>query len=473
MTAPDVVVVGNGAVGLFTATALARDAGAKVVVAGPSHREGGASSASGAMLGCFGEVTRHTLASEPGRTRFAMQLAAQWRWPQELADLQRYVSAPISVAGDTYVVLNARGGVLDSANFQAMEQALEDHGARSELVSSVPGLDPTPTGRPLRIVHLPDEGAVHSGRLLAALEGRARAHGVEILDAEVARIYTGSAGRGVVLANGVVVGADHVVVAAGSRTTPLLRGLGGAPVQPVLSGSGVAYVAERVMGEGLRSAVRTVTRAGSCGLHALPLGDGQEYFGATNVVFAEPELRPHLGVCLFLAECAIDQIDRAVSYSRIDELRVGNRPVALDTFPLLGPGPVDNVWVLTGGYRDGLHAAPEVAATMASSLVAGRNCFPAAFAPTRPLISTMSVAEAVDDFVAQQVAGAYEAGLQLTPFLDTQPMKHSFRDLGFRVHEQVGADSGLAPDLVSFLAVTRKDPADLELVRSFVAAAGR
>jgi glycine oxidase len=471
MTGPhDVLVVGNGAVGLWAATELARGPGARVAVVGPNGRPGGASAASGAMLGCYGEVTRHTFASAPGRERFDLQRNAHARWPAELAELAAYVDGPIPVASDTYVVLNSRGGVLDSANLQAMAQALHEHDVPHAEVTEVPDLQPTPTGRPLRALHLPDEGAVHSGRLLTALAARAVALGVELIDAEVTAVNV-VAGRavGVELAGGVALDADQVVVAAGAWTTPLVRGIGGPPVQPVFAGSGVAYVAERVLAGGLRSAIRTVTRAGSCGLHAMPLGGRQEYFGATNVVFAAPEDRPHLGVCLFLAECAIDQIDRRVSFSRIDEIRVGNRPVAMDTFPLLGPGPVDGVWILSGGYRDGLHAAPEVAALLAASIDTGRSCFPEVFAPTRAPISTMSVDESVEEFVEQQLGGAFEGGLHLTPFLGTDELAAAFRRMGHEVHERVGATEGLAPDLVTFLGVTRKDPDNAQVVAAHLA----
>lgn len=475
MAHPDVVVVGNGAVGLSVAAALAATGQLTVTLAGPSARDGAASAAAGAMLGCFGEITRHSLASSPGRLRFEMQRSAHSRWPAFLAELDQFADRPLMVAPDTYVVLNARGGTLDSANLGAMEEALERFGAPHMVVGEVPGLVPTATGRPLRALHLPDEGAVDAGRLLLAMEGRALAAGVTLVDQKVRRLQAaGDAVVGVETADGTMIGASQVVVAAGAWTGQLLRGLSDPnAVQPVLAGSGVAYVAERVMGAGLTSAVRTVTRAGSCGLHALPLGGNVEYFGATNVIFGEPELRPHLGVCAFLADCAIDQIDREVSFSRIDEMRIGNRPVPLDTFPLLGPGPLDGLWVISGGYRDGLHAAPEVAAVAASSVVAGVNEFPVEFLPTRRPLSTMSIEASIDDFVDQQVASAFEGGLALTPFLGADDLDRTFRPLAERLYERLGVADGLAPDLVTYLAVTRKNDADVDAVADYLQAVGR
>ena len=79
------------------------------------------------MLGCFGEVTAATLSSTPGRERFEMQLAAHRRWPTYLEAIREGSgrSVPL-VAEDTFVLLNAGGGTIDSANFAAMLEALDE-----------------------------------------------------------------------------------------------------------------------------------------------------------------------------------------------------------------------------------------------------------------------------------------------------------------------------------------------------------
>jgi glycine oxidase len=455
----DIAVVGNGAVGLSLAGELARQQpGSRVAVIGPSSRQGSASAASGAMLGCFGEVTRHSLATDAGCERFALQMAAHHRWPRHLDDLADHSDAPIEVTTDTYVVLNNRGGLLDSENFDAMLAALDRYGEAYEVVPEIPGLNPVPDARPLRAIRLPGEGAVHSGRLLRALERRAAHLGTTLLDASVRRLaLEGDAVTGVELDDGTELIAGDVIVAAGAFTTPLLAGLPDADaVPPVLAGAGLAYVAQRVMGAGLTSAVRTSTRAGSCGLHAVPLGDGVEYFGATNVIFGAPELRPHLGVCQFLAEGVIDQIDR----------------LAFDTFPILGPGPVPGVWVVGGGYRDGLHAAPELAELTAQSLISGKSRFPDRFAACRLPISTMSADASIDDFVDQQVASAFEGGARLTPFQGVDDLDRMYRPLAERLYERLGISWGLAPDIVNYLCLSRKSDADVDRAVAYLRATG-
>lgn len=225
------------------------------------------------------------------------------------------------------------------------------------------------------------------------------------------------------------------------------------------------------MGAGFTSAVRTVTRSGSCGLHLVPLGAGEEYLGATNVLFAEPEMRSYLGITQFLTECAIEQLDRSLSYSRITGMRMGNRPVALDTFPLLGPGPREGLWILGGGYRDGLHLAPHTAALLVESIGAGASRFPEIFDPCRRLISTMTVDESIDDFVAQQVASTFEGGIRLTPFLSSEDLEASFRPRAERLYERLGGTSALAPDVITFLCLSRKADADIDRVAAYLTSA--
>ena len=75
LTLADIVVVGNGALGLFLADELAgRNSQKKIAVVGPRDRNGGASQAAGAMLGCFSEVTNDTLRTDASRARFEICL---------------------------------------------------------------------------------------------------------------------------------------------------------------------------------------------------------------------------------------------------------------------------------------------------------------------------------------------------------------------------------------------------------------
>jgi len=473
----DLVIVGNGIIGLSVAARIKRDApDLDVLVIGPGDRVGGATPAAGAMLGCHGEITKYTLASEAGRAKLDMAEEAHGAWPEFIADLNDISTdaAEIDPVRSTFVVLNGRSGLLDSENYSALLAYLADRGVPHEEVDTVPGLDPTPDARPLRAVHLVDEGAVDARAVVARLEALADAHGVRWLDAQVERL-TENHGRvsGCILEGGVQVACDSVVVAAGSASGSLLDSvLPRGEVQPIFSGSGVAYLTRRVLGAGFPAVVRSVNRAGSCGLHVIPLGESVEYLGATNVIFGEPETLPHLGVVGFLVDSAIDQLDRALTYSRILETRVGNRPVPLDTYPLLGETSIPGLLVLTGTYRDGFHAAPLLARLASKSVLGGSSAFPAVFTPGRTPLLGGTREDAIREFAFQNVSSAFENGIRLSRFMDHDDLEHMYRPSAEALFDRLGLEHGLPPDIVTYLVLTRKDPAEVDRVGAYLAGTG-
>ena len=470
----DVVVVGNGAIGLSLACEIrARARDVDVVVVGPAHRTGGATHAAGAMLGCFGEVTQPTLASAPGRAKFALARAAHARWSDLLETLEEFArdgEPPLVRAHGTFVIHNARSGRLDDDNLRALLGAVDEFGAACERVDSVPGLFPAPDARPLSTYHLADEHGVEARDLLTRLERRADALGARRVDGQVNRILGDSgAATGVELVTGDRLGAGAIAVAAGAYSSPLLDTIVEPfSIQPVLAGAGFACLTTRTRGPGFTSVVRSVNRAGSCGLHVVPLGGGVEYFGATNVVYGAPVLHPHLGVVHFLIDCVIDQLDQSASYSRIVRHLAGNRPVSLDTFPLLGATGVANLWVFTGTYRDGLHASPEIASRAADLLLGGENRFDAWFEPTRRPISLSTVEQSIDEFSAQRISSTFESPTVLSQFMDHEDLADIFRPRAARVYEVLDWDEGLPTDILDHLAMNAPSSDDTLRIATYL-----
>lgn len=121
----DVLVVGNGVLGTSTALVLARRR-LKVALVGDRHRPGAASSAAGAMLGCFGEVTASLLRSRHGRAKLALDVRATSCWDDWLASLDQDGDG-LRTANGTVVLLNAIGmPEVDTVNFLAICTALRD-----------------------------------------------------------------------------------------------------------------------------------------------------------------------------------------------------------------------------------------------------------------------------------------------------------------------------------------------------------
>ncbi|PAU46146.1 hypothetical protein CK936_25455 [Streptomyces albireticuli] len=298
----DVVVVGNGAVGLSVAVEIARRAPElKISVIGPAERARAASVAAGAMLNCFGEVTTHTRRHPVSEARFAVARAALDLWPRWLAALEEDVgeasasAVRASWSDGTFVIMSSSSGRIAGENFEAMCATAAELGEPHELVApeQVDGLAPRLGHRPLRVLHLRREGAVDGRALVAALERAACERGVERVPATVRSLLRASGGAvsGVELEDGRRVAAGAVVLAAGVAGGALAdQVLPPGAVPPMLHGTGLAVTVKRVnTGPRGPHVIRTPNRAGTCGLHVVPLaGEDEQYIGATNVITFGP-----------------------------------------------------------------------------------------------------------------------------------------------------------------------------------------
>ncbi|MEV2271488.1 NAD(P)/FAD-dependent oxidoreductase [Nonomuraea africana] len=475
----DCIVVGNGVIGMSIAYELARRApGTSVLIVGPAQRAGAASVAAGAMLNCFGEVTKYTLLSPAGQAKFQLCKDALDAWPDWRAGL-----AEASGNGDlgagaptgTTVLLNAKSGHLDDENFAALLSAAAKFDEPHEEIDpqDVVGLRPLAEARPLRAVHLPREGAIDAREVLAALERALAELTVGTVDDQVAGVET-SGGRvtGVRLADGEVLACDSVVLAAGAFSRSLLDVLPPGSVPPVLCGKGIAVETVRQAHPGFQHVVRTPNRSGSCGLHLVPQGDGVEYIGATNLVYSAPAYVQDVGMSEFLVQVAREQLDQRLFFSDVRRWLVGNRPVAVDGYPLIGRTSVAGLTVVAGTYRDGFHCSPEIARLVVDDLLGGASLAEALphFTPERRPIESLTVEEAVKEFAFHGVSAAIEAGLRLPSHTDTSLFEGHYQAAARGFYDGLEHPVGLAPEII--LAIM-SDPDAKTLVTDYLVASHR
>jgi len=452
----DLLIVGNGALGLSLADVMAEHCSA-IAVVGPADRAAGASQAAGAMLGCFGEVTTETLRTVAGRKKFELSMAAQRMWPAVLERLAAYVpqgAPPLQVAADSHLILNSRGSELDSRNFRAVLEALAEYGSAWEEVDpeAIPGYRPRTDHRALRAIRVDGEGAVDARRVLQALQTGLEHRGVHVVDGvAVALTQNNDAVTGVRLEDGSIIEAGTVVVTAGARSQALLQtALEPTEIMPMFAGRGVAMVGLRTEGAPFETVVRTTNRAFACGLHVIPLGGGREYFGATNGVAGKPKTAPPLFDIRFLVDCAMEQLDEGASRHDLEAYRIGNRPVTLDGFPLIGWSARAGLYIMTGTYRDGFHCAPLLASHAADQLRGGEGLIDPMFTPTRAPIATRTVEQSVDEFVNHSMAAWFESGANAARQFSTGRLEELYRQQGNALYDRLGIDYGLSPDLLAF-----------------------
>ncbi|MEU0272819.1 FAD-dependent oxidoreductase [Streptomyces sp. NPDC006307] len=472
----DVVVVGNGVLGLSVAVEIAlRAPKTRVAVVGPTGRPMAATAAAGAMLNCFGEVTRYTDRHPVTRARFALAREALDAWPgwmETLADLAGPAvgkALRASYRTGTLVLLGARSGHVAADNFEAMRAAAERYDEPYELLGAadVDGLAPRPDARPLRVLHLHREGAVDARAVLAALEAAASRLGVRLVSGTVRELLAGAgAVRGVRLdGDGDTLTAGTVVLAAGAAGSALAETvLPPGAVPPMLFGTGASLLVQRTTtsGPGARQVMRTPNRAATCGLHVVPMADdGHQYIGATNVITTEPITGAELGSCHSLMRQVCEQFDHDLAFARVQRLMVGARPVPLDCFPLLGPCSLSGLVFATGTYRDGFHCSPALAPRLAATVLdpAVQDTDLQWFTPERMPIAVLTPDEALTDTVDHAVDTMSEQGMQLPFWVDGTPLREWVRRRVERLHEELGQPLALAPELIypQFLAPKSTD----------------
>ena len=412
----DTIVVGNGALGLSLGLELARH-GSKVAVVGRFSRPFAASPSAGAMNGCFGEVTPSLLRSPYGRLKLEMDIEATRLW-DDWSDLliENSDESRIRTAKGTVVILNTIGvPEIDTAGYASIRQALEEHGEAYEDVdpADIDWLDPVPTSRPLQAMFIPGEHAVDTPALLRALNATAERMGASLVDAHVRRLLMeGDRVAGVELESGETMSSANVVLAAGANSYSLLDGIPEvvrAKIPAMVSGCGVALIVKTVDRAIPSSVIRTPNRAFACGLHVVPRSEGCIYLGATNEIIPHPSDSAAIGEINLLLG-GIRQLRADLVNGYVEEILVGNRPVPLDGFPLIGNlEEVPGLWMMTGTYRDGLHQSPLLAREMASRILGGpRREKLDVFAPVRPPLIDMTREQCLETAIQHTMAVGYE-----------------------------------------------------------------
>ncbi|RKT82967.1 Glycine/D-amino acid oxidase [Saccharopolyspora antimicrobica] len=467
----DVIVIGNGALGLSLGLVLARR-GTKVAVVGEARRPWAASAAAGAMNGCFGEVTPDLMASAHGRAKLAMDVRATEMWNSwEQLLVEESDETAIRSAHGTVVILNSIGvPQIDNGGYTAIRQALDEYKEPYEDLDpeAIDWLEPAPTSRPLQAMFIPGEHAVNPPALLRALATAfSRAGGVLVDELITELRISGDRIDGVSLASGAALSAPDVVVAAGANSHNLLSALPAElrnRIPGMVAGNGVSLLVETEGGSTPRSVIRTPNRSFACGLHVVPRAQGQIYLGATNVV--SPKMRTTAAIDeLNLLLACTRQLRTDLVSGRIEQIQVGNRPVPLDGFPLLGEAGVAGLWLMTGTYRDGLHQSPMLAHEFAARLLGEPyNTELDVFTPVRNPIEAMSREQTVETAVIHTLATGYEFNWVVPD--DWPPLiEEQLRDMFSKLLDEIDPEFTPPPEMLASM-----EPEIHDALRTYYAA---
>jgi glycine/D-amino acid oxidase-like deaminating enzyme len=406
METSEVIVVGGGVIGRAVAWRLAGVPLSVTCFEDPQSR-GQASTAAGAMLGAFGEITSDRT-TDADQRELAFRVAAADLYPPWLDALRSASGASIQSGRGTFVIANSVGRE-DRRCLQRMAECLDAYGRSYEWAepAHIPHYRPHSAFCAHRALFVRDEGYVNTLDLMSALQRSLEQSGrVRIVSESVEALLTESgAAAGVRTSGGRTFRADAVVLAAG---VGIQRIVGESPpavaaaIPPLMAGKGVSVVVEA--DASLEHVVRTPNRDFSCGTHVVPRSGRHVYFGATNRIADTPGASDGVtcGEIQNLLYSAIHEIDTGFRTANIVSTAFGSRPIAPDRFPVVGQTSVAGLVVATGTYRNGVLMAPLIADIVVDSILKRPPSFDHGFGPDDP--RRRLPASSPEDLIARGVA---------------------------------------------------------------------
>jgi glycine oxidase len=349
---PSVAIIGAGVVGLGIAWRLTAR-GAVVDVFDRGRAGAGASHAAAGMLAACCEA-------EPGEEALvALGRDSQARWPGFAEELQRASGIDVELRREGTLVLaltaDDQAEIAHRLEFQRrLDLPLEWLSAAATRAR-----EPHVAGKIAGALFSPQDHQVDNRKLVQALHIAAAAAGAKIHEHRPVKNIIAQAGRatGVGFEDATVSTADKVVLAAGAWS----RGIAGLPPDrrpPVRPVKGQMLALRMAPTAPLLNHVLWAP-----GAYLVPRRDGRLIVGGTVEEKGFDQAITAGGV-MALLDAAWRAIP-AVEDLPIDEIWVGHRPGSRDDAPILGPGPLENLFYATGHHRNGILLAPITADTMA------------------------------------------------------------------------------------------------------------
>jgi len=206
----------------------------------------------------------------------------------------------------------------------------------------------------------PNDWQVENRKLLAALQKYAALHQIELIEnAEVERLLTENGKIGGAKTAHRIFTAETIVLATGAWTSFIKTdGFSLAKIKPI-RGQMIAYQTAKRL-------IQTVIYSPRG--YLVPRLDGRILIGAT-VEDAGFDKKPTEAGTDFLRENALEIAPSLVNLNIAGQW-AGLRPAAADGLPILGALPaIENLYIATGHYRNGILLAPKTAEILADVIV--------------------------------------------------------------------------------------------------------
>ncbi|WP_101257649.1 glycine oxidase ThiO [Streptomyces barkulensis] len=356
-----VLIIGGGVIGLVTAWRTAQR-GARVTVVDPAPGGG----AAGVAAGMLAAVTELHYGEE---SLLALNLASARRYPAFTAELEEAsgLGTGYRACGTLAVALDAD----DRAHLRELHALHRRCGLESAWLTGrecrrlEPMLAPGVRGG----LRVDGDHQTDPRRLTAALLAACERAGVRFVRQRAGRLsLSGDRAAGAQLADGTALGADRVVLAAGSDSGRL-AGVPEEVLPPVRPVKG-QILRLRIPGAYapfLSRTVRALVRGGH--VYLVPRADGELVLGATSEEQGWDTTVTAGGVYELLRDA--HELVPGITELPLVETRAGLRPGSPDNAPLLGPTALPGLHLATGHHRNGVLLAPVTGDILAQVLTTG------------------------------------------------------------------------------------------------------
>ncbi|MFZ4536843.1 FAD-dependent oxidoreductase [Propionivibrio sp.] len=459
-----IIIIGNGILALSTAFRLLKQGDSELVIIGPRARTGGATPAAAAMLNSFAELEHGSLESKESLEYFGMSHLAAQMWPSFERELIEYAGdlLPVECAScqiltggcfgrGTYVINNSTTNHLEDLNYNAVIAGLKEFNESFFEVEpdSIPNYFPEARSRAQRALLIPNEGWLNPKIVLNKLENILYSNPkVKYIDDVVTVLNFNGIDmvESVTVSSGVKIVGENVLLANGVGVTGLIENTPYANlIPPVFSSVGVS-IEIRSINEKHSNVIRSPNRGGGCGIYTAPYFKGPNWprnhilIGASSVTTLNPRFYGRIVSVSHLLHSAIKEVNQEFYNAELIGVNVGNRPIALDGYPLLGRVDGSNLFIITGTKRDGFHLAPLISEFIAKQIISPNSVNPyTLFRPDRDVIKDIPIEKAENSFVASKINEAYQHGFVATNHFQVQQLEADWLSKIRFVHSEIGA----------------------------------
>ncbi|MFE0253142.1 glycine oxidase ThiO [Streptomyces sp. NPDC059010] len=357
----DVLVIGGGIIGLVTAWRAAQRGFTTAVV--DPEPGGGAAQVAAGMLAAVTELHYGE------QTLLGLNLESARRYPDFAAELSDLTGHDLGYrqCGTLAVALDAD----DRAHLRELHALQRQSGLDSEWLSGrecrrlEPMLAPGVRGG----LRVDGDHQIDPRKLAGALVVACERAGVVFHRTWAERLdVAGDRVAGVTTTDGTALGADQVVLAAGSLSGRL-PGVPDdvlPPVRPV-KGQVLRLTVPKRYAPFLNRTVRAVVRGSQ--VYLVPRESGELVVGATSEELGWDTTVTAGGVYELLRDA--HELVPGITELPLTETRAGLRPGSPDNAPMLGPTELAGLSLATGHYRNGVLLTPVTGDAMAHALATG------------------------------------------------------------------------------------------------------